>query len=57
MIVYHAGKAQIVDDVMQNQIADGILTSFVRETGHEIGQREVCISQLTNRYLPLYFRR
>lgn len=41
MIVYSATKQQFCSDVMQNEIADKILTSFVRETGHSTGQREV----------------
>lgn len=41
MIIYKSTKAEFVRDVMQNQIADKILTSFVRETGYRTGQREV----------------
>lgn len=40
MIIYKASKAEFVSDVMQNQIADKIMTSFVRETGHRTGVRE-----------------
>ena len=40
MIVYQASKREFVQDVMQNQIADKIMTSFVRETGHRTGIRE-----------------
>lgn len=40
MIVYQASKREFVQDVMQNQIADKIMASFVRETGHRTGLRE-----------------
>lgn len=41
MIVYKASKREFMSDVMQNQIADKILSSFVREVGHSTGKREI----------------
>lgn len=41
MLVYTATKEQFTRDVRRNEIADKILTSFVRETGHSTGAREI----------------
>lgn len=41
MIIYKSTKREFVNDVMQNQIADKILTSFVQETGYRTGLREI----------------
>lgn len=41
MLVYTATKRQFCNDVRHNEIADKILTSFVRETGHSTGRREI----------------
>ncbi len=41
MIVYQASKRDFVNDVLHNAITDKILTSFVRETGHRVGESQV----------------
>lgn len=41
MIVYQATKRDFVRDVMQNEIADKILTSFVKEVGHSTSKNEI----------------
>lgn len=41
MIVYNENKKGFVRDVLQNEIADKILTSFVRETGHSTTHSEI----------------
>lgn len=41
MIIYSASKKQFVKDVLQNEVADKILSSFVRETGHRTSQSEI----------------
>lgn len=41
MLVYTATKKQFSQDVRRNEIADKILASFVRETGHSTGGREI----------------
>lgn len=41
MLVYTATKREFSQDVRRNEIADKILTSFVRETGHSTGAREI----------------
>lgn len=40
MIVYKATKKEFVTDVLKNQIADKISTSFVREIGHKTSKSE-----------------
>lgn len=41
MLVYTADKKQFSQDVRRNEIADKILTSFVRETGRSTGRSEI----------------
>lgn len=41
MIIYSATKQEFINDVVSNQIDEKILTSFVRETGHSTGPREI----------------
>ncbi len=41
MIIYSATKKEFIDDVKTNRIDDRVLTSFVRETGHSTGTREI----------------
>lgn len=41
MIIYKSTKKEFVQNVMQNQIADKILASFVHETGYRTGLREI----------------
>lgn len=41
MLVYTNSKKQFSEDVRRNEIADKIYASFVRETGHSTGRREI----------------
>lgn len=51
MLVYTNSKSGFVSDVRRNEIADKILSSFVRETGHSTGEREQISWRESLRYI------